>query len=220
MKMNTLKITLLFLSFCCGTYAQQKPQLYNIPSPFERYSHYQVIIRGGAGIPMGSFATNYIDKSTLENYSLAIDWILQKPFSIGLEAGHTFFSQKLPRAVYPINGQEVSAVQTRTINMTPIQGFANFYLGNANARIRPYLQVAAGVNLLDYSLYYGILANQQQSVKFAYGAGVGAKFLFKKDGSLGADIRVKYNHTPFTFDYIENGIGQLNATAGLFYRWW
>ncbi len=218
--MNFIKIVGLVLVTSLTGYAQQDPQLYSIPTPFERYSHYQVIVRGGGAIPTGAFGTNYIDKTTLENYSVAVDWILQRPISLGLEVGHTFFSKRLPRAIYPLEGQDVSAVQTRTLSLMPIQGTVNSYLGNANARIRPYVHLAAGVNLLDYTLYYGNLANQQQAVKFSYGVGVGSKFLFKKDGSLGADIRVKYNQTPFNFDYIDKGIGQLNATAGLFYRWW
>jgi outer membrane protein W len=211
---------LVILCMSAPTFAQQNTQLYNIPSPYERYSHYQIIVRGGGAIPTGSFATGYIDKATIDNYSIAVDWIFQKPFSIGLELGQTFFSKRLPRAVYNIDDQVVSAVQTRTISLMPLQGVANFYLGNANARIRPYLQLAAGGSLLDYTLYYGNLANQEQTIKLSYGAGVGSKFLFKKDGSIGADIRVRYNQTALNFDYIDNGVGQLNATAGLFYRWW
>ncbi len=218
--MKIIPLLVVLLGTSLSVCAQQNPQLYNIPTPFERYSHYQIIARGGAAIPMGPFATGYIDKSTLENYSIAVDWILQKPFSVGLELGHTFFSKRIPRATYNIDGQDISAVQTRTIKLMPLQGVVNLYLGTTNARIRPYLQLAAGGSLVDYTLYYGSLGNQQQSLKFSYGAGVGSKFLFKKDGSIGADIRVKYNQTALNFDYIENGVGQLNATAGLFYRWW
>lgn len=218
--MKFTNIIFLILGASMVGYGQEKPQLYNIPSPFERYSHYQVIIRGGASFPMGALASQYIDKTTLENYSIAVDWILQRPISVGLEIGHTYFSKKIPRVVYSINSQDVSAVQTRTINLLPIQGFINSYLGNPSATIRPYFHLAVGVNLIEYSLYYGNLANQQQSAKFTYGVGVGSKILFKRDGSIGADIRFKHNHTPFSFDYIKKGIGQLHATAGLFYRWW
>lgn len=137
-----------------------------------------------------------------------------------MEVGRTYFSKRLPRDIYTTQEGDISAVQTRTISQIPIQGVINLYLGKANAPIRPYVQLAAGANLLDYTLYYGTLASQRQTVKFTYGIGAGSKFLFKKDGSVGADIRVKYNQTPFSFDYIDNGVGQLNATVGLFYRWW
>ncbi len=216
--MKFLTTSLLLVSM--SAWAQQKPQLYNLPTPYERYSHYNLTVRGGAAIPLGAFSGNYIDKPTIENYSIALDWIFQKPISIGLEVGKTFFSQKMPRALYQLDGQDVSAVQTRTIALMPIQGVVSYYFAGTNASIRPYVQLAAGADLLDYTLYYGNLANQKQSVKFTYGAAAGAKFLFKKDGNFGADLRVKYNQTSFNHDYVNQGVSQVSATVGLFYRWW
>lgn len=218
--MRVLNNLLMFLIMSTPLFAQQKPQLYNIPSPFDRYTHYNVTLRGGAAIPMGQFSSDYIDKTTLENYSIGLDWVLQSPISVGAEVGYSFFTEKMPRAIYEIGGRDVSAVQTRTISLVPIQGTLSYHLGAPNAPIRPYAQVAVGGALVDYSLYYGNLATQEQSFKFSYGAVIGTKVLFKKDGSLGADIRLKYNNTPIEFDYIQNGVGQLNATVGLFYRWW
>lgn len=218
--MKKIHIVLLLVGMSLAAQAQTNNELYSIPSPYERYSHYTATLRGGAGIPVGPFANDYIDKVTLENYALSVDWVFQKPFSVGLEAGHSFFSKKLPRAIYNIDNQDISAVQTRTIGLMPIQGVLSLYLGTPASIVRPYVQLAAGGSLLDYSLYYGNLANQQQSLKFTYGAAVGSRFLFKKDGSVGADLRVKYNQTALNFDYIDQGIGQVNATIGLFYRWW
>lgn len=218
--MKFLMTSLLLVGLNIGVWAQQKPQLYNLPTPFERYSHYNLTVRGGAAIPMGAFSSNYIDKTTIQNYSIALDWIFQKPVSIGLEVGKTFFSQKLPRTIYSVDGQDISAVQTRTIALMPIQGVVSYYFAGTNASIRPYVQVAAGADLLDYTLYYGNLANQQQAVKLTYGAAAGAKFLFKKDGNFGADLRVKYNQTSLNYDYVDKGVSQVNATVGLFYRWW
>lgn len=218
--MKFLISTLLLLSAVVGAFAQQKPQLYNIPSPYERYSHYNLTLRGGAALPMGTFSSDYIDQTSIRHYSVALDWILQKPFSIGLEVGKTFYSKKIPRTIYEMDGQDVSAVQTRTLSLMPIQGVVSYYLGMPNAAIRPYVQASAGADLLDYSLYYGNLVRQQQSIKFTYGGAVGAKFLFKKDGSFGADLRVKYNRTQLNYDYVDKGVSQVNATVGIFYRWW
>ncbi len=218
--MKFLTTSLLLVGLSLSAWAQQKPQLYNLPTPFERYSHYNLTVRGGAAIPMGAFSSNYIDKTTIQNYSIALDWIFQKPISIGVEVGKTFYSQKVPRTIYSTNGQDISAVQTRTIGLMPIQGVVSYYFAGTNASIRPYVQLAAGADLLDYTLYYGNLANQQQAVKLTYGAAAGAKFLFKKDGNFGADLRVKYNQTSLNFDYVDKGVSQISATVGLFYRWW
>ena len=219
--MNTIKKLILALILSAPALAQERAPLYNIPSPYDRYSHYQATVRGGVGLPIGPFSSGYIDQPTIRNYSVAVDWILQRPFSIGVEVGKTFYSQRLPRAIYQASdGREISAVQTRTIDLMPIQGVLSYYFATPNARIRPYVQAAAGADLLTYSLYYGNLANQQQSIKLTYGGSVGAKFLFKPEGSIGADIRVKYNQTSLNYDYVDKGVGQVSATVGLFYRWW
>lgn len=218
--MKFLTTSLVFVCLSLSAWAQQKPQLYTLPTPFERYSHYTITVRGGAAIPMGAFSSKYIDKTTLRNYSVALDWILQKPISIGLEVGKTEYSKTMPRALYQQDGQEISAVQTRTLSLMPIQGVVSYYFAGTNATIRPYVQAAVGGDLLDYTLYYGNLAEQKQSIKLTYGAAAGAKFLFKKDGNFGADLRVKYNQTSLNHDYIEKGVGQVSATVGLFYRWW
>ncbi len=217
--MNIIKILLVLVTVSASALAQQNPQLYNLPSPYDRYSHYSITVRGGAGIPIGPFASDYIDKMAL-SYSVAVDWVLQKPISVGVEVGKAFYNQRLPRAVYQLNGQDVSAVQTRTIDLMPIQGVASYYFAQPNAMIRPYLQVAVGADLLTYSLYYGSLADQEQSIALTYGGAIGTKFLFKKDGSIGADVRVKYNQTSLDYGYLDKGVGQFNATVGLFYRWW
>ena len=218
--MKFLTTSLVFVCLSLSALAQQKPQLYNLPTPFERYSHYNLTVRGGAALPMGTFSSNYIDKTTLRNYSVALDWIFQKPVSIGLEVGKTQYSNTMPRAIYNQGGQEISAVQTRTLSLMPIQGVVSYYFAGTNATIRPYVQAAVGGDLLDYTLYYGNLADQKQSIKLTYGAAAGAKFLFKKDGNFGADLRVKYNQTALNYDYIDKGVGQVSATVGLFYRWW
>lgn len=219
-KMNILKILLLVLTLSAPALAQQKPQLYNLPSPYDRYTHFMATLRGGAGIPIGPFSSGYIDKPTLQNFSLGIDWVLRQPISVGVELGRTSYSQRLPRAIYETDEGQISAVQTRTIDLMPIQGVLSYYFAAPNAMIRPYVQVAAGADVLTYSLYYGNLANQKQAVKFTYGGALGAKFLFKRDGAVGADVRVKYNQTSLEYDYIDKGVGQVSATVGLFYRWW
>jgi outer membrane protein W len=122
--------------------------------------------------------------------------------------------------MYQSGDETVSAVQTRTLSQTPIQAFVNYHFLNKSSVVQPYAQVSAGISFSDYSLYYGSLVQQQQKIPFAYGVGLGSKFLFKKDGSLGADIRVKYEGTSFKYGYLEKGTSTVNGSIGLFYRWW
>ena len=200
--------------------AQVKPKLYTLASPFERYSYYLATFRYTGAIPMGDLANNYIDASSFRNFSASMEWVMPNRVSIGGEIGSNYFNKRMPRTVIETTAGTVSAVQTRTLSQFPIQAFANYHFQDKNARIQPYIQLSGGISMLDYSLYYGSLADQYQKIKPTYGIGVGSKFIFKQDGAWGADIRLKYQATPVKYDYIENTASSLNASIGIFYRWW
>ncbi|CAG5004379.1 hypothetical protein DYBT9275_03359 [Dyadobacter sp. CECT 9275] len=200
--------------------AQEKPKLYTLPSPFERYSHYLATARFTGAVPLGSFSSGYIDKTSFQNYSISIEWVLRNAVSVGGELGSSYFNQRVPRALYQNGDETISAVQTRTLSQYPIQAFVNYHFLGKNAMIQPYVQLSGGASILDYTVYYGSLADQQQKVRPTYGIGLGSKFLFKKDGAWGADVRVKYSGTSFKYDYIDGGISSLDASIGIFYRWW
>ncbi|WP_025763960.1 hypothetical protein [Dyadobacter tibetensis] len=224
MKNIKLKIWLLamvlFAGFSKHAWAQQQPKLYTLPSPYERYTYYLATARFGGSMPLGKFSEQYIDKSSFRDISVSLEWVLPNRFSIGGEIGSNYYEKRLPRALYEFGDQTVSAIQTRTLSQVPIQVFANYHLAPKNARIQPYFQVSGGISLVDYSLYYGSLVDQYQKIKPTYGVGVGSKFLFKPDGALGADIRIKYSGTSIKYDYLDGNTATIGASVGLFYRWW
>ncbi|WP_247235088.1 hypothetical protein [Telluribacter sp. SYSU D00476] len=215
-----ISVMALVLFVSAQVLAQQGSNLYDLPSPYERYTHYLATARVTAAVPIGAFADNYIDRSSAQNYSLSLEWILRSNLSVGGEVGKNFFQQRLPRQMYQLGEQEVSAVQTRTLTQYPIQGFVNYHFAGSGAMVRPYVHLSAGGSFVDYTLYWGNLADQQQKFAFTYGVGAGTKVLFKRDGSVGMDLRVKYTQTPYNYDYITSGISALNGSIGLFYRWW
>ena len=203
-----------------AVHAQEAPKLYTLPSPFERYTHYLATARFTGALPLGSFSNSYIDKSSFKNYSISLEWVFQNNVSVGGEIGSSYFQKRLPRALYQGDDETISAVQTRTLTQHPLQVFANYHFLGKSSSIQPYVQISAGVSFIDYTVYYGSLAQQQQKVAPAYGVGIGSKFLFKKDGSFGLDVRAKYEGTSFKYDYIEKGTSSLNGSVGIFYRWW
>jgi hypothetical protein len=219
--MKKLIILALFLSGGLTAYAQEKPKLYTLPSPFERYTHYLATARFMGAVPLGSFADNYIDKASFQNFSISIEWILRNsPISVGGELGSTYFEKRIPRAIYENGDETLSAVQTRTLSQYPVELFGNYSFLPKNATIQPYVQLSGGVSIVDYTLYYGSLSTQHQKVAPKYGVGVGSRFLFKKDGSFGIDVRVKYDGTSYKHEYIEKGVSSVNGSVGVFYRWW
>lgn len=201
--------------------AQDAPKLYTLPSPFERYTHFLATARMSGAVPVGSFSNSFIDKSSLRNFSISIEWVLRNsPISIGAELGSSYFQKRLPRALYENGDETLSAVQTRTFTQNPLQLYVNYHFLNKSSMIQPYAQLSGGISVVDYSLYYGSLIEQKQKVAPAYGIGLGSKFLFKKDGSFGADVRVKYEGTTFKHGYLDKGTSTVNGSVGIFYRWW
>jgi hypothetical protein len=219
--MKKIIIVALFLAGIAPAFAQDKPKLYTLASPFERYTHYLATARFMGAVPLGSFKDNYIDKTSFQNFSLSIEWVLRNsPLSVGGEIGSTYFEKRIPRAVYESEEGALSAVQTRTLSQYPVEIFGNYHFLPRTSTVQPYVQLSGGVSILDYTLYYGSLASQEQKVKPKYGIGLGSKFLFKKDGKFGADVRVKYDGTSYKHEYIEKGVSSVSGSIGLFYRWW
>lgn len=218
---NLLMLIFLIVAGFSVSAQQATPKLYTLPSPFERYTYYVATVRGTLVHPMGDFSKNYIDQNSLKNYSVSIEWMMRNSFSLGGEIGYSYLDKSMPRALYKMSsGETISAVQTRTLKEYPIQFFGNYHFNLNNRIVKPYVQASAGVSVLNYTVYYGLLAAQDQKVKPTFGLGVGTKVLFNRDGSFGADVRVKYSATTYQYDYIDNGIQKLNASVGLFYRWW
>ena len=220
--MKKIIIIALFVIGGFSSYAQEPaPKLYTLPSPFERYTHYLATARLMGAVPLGSFSDNYIDKASFQNYSISIEWVLRNsPISVGGEIGSTYFEKRIPRAFYQNAEETLSAVQTRTISQYPVEIFGNYHFLPKTSTIQPYVQLSGGVSILDYTLYYGNLATQDQKVRPKYGIGLGSKFLFKRDGAFGVDVRVKYDGVSYKHEYIDKGISSVNGSIGLFYRWW
>jgi outer membrane protein W len=218
--MKKIALVALFLAGVLPGFAQDAPKLYTLPSPFERYTHYLATARFMGAAPLGSFSSNYIDKASFQNYSISIEWVLRNAFSVGGEIGSTYFEKRIPRALYQSGDETISAVQTRTLSQYPVEVFGNYHLLPKTSTIQPYIQVSGGISILDYTVFYGSLSSQNQKVAPKYGIGAGSKFLFKKDGSFGIDVRVKYDGSTYKYDYIENGISSVSGSVGVFYRWW
>lgn len=218
--MKKIAVIVVFLAGAVRGFAQEAPKLYTLPSPFERYTHYLATARFMGAAPLGSFSNNYIDKTSFQNYSISIEWVLRNAFSVGGEIGSTYFEKRIPRALYQSGDETVSAVQTRTLSQYPVEVFGNYHLLGKNSTVQPYIQVSGGISILDYTVFYGSLSSQNQKVAPKYGIGAGSKFLFKKDGSFGIDVRVKYDGNTYKYDYIENGVSTVSGSVGVFYRWW
>lgn len=214
-----LGLMLLIASSAWGQFPSMKENR-NLPSPYERFSHFQLTPRIGVSLPLGGLADQYIAKPGLPAYSLSMEWIQPRRFSFGVELGSMSLNERLGRATYTFDNQQISAVQTRTLRTTYGQAVASYHFGGPNAAFRPYIQAGLGAELVDYTLYWGSLATSDERVRLSFKPAVGLRYLFGKEGHFALDARLQYSHTPYQFDYIENAISAMQFTLGGVYRWW
>ena len=222
--MRKILCLIIAAGFFIEASAQQvitRDQLYKRESPYERYTTYRISVTGGLGLPMGSFG-DYMEKSTLRNYSILMDFVFPKNnLSVGVSLGSQYFKNRLPRQVYNFDSQDVSAVQTRTLSAIPLVVTGSYHIGKVNAPIRPYVQVGLGGAFAELANYYGTIPTGDNGFRFVAQAGAGIRALFNKNGKFGLEAGVTYQHLPF--EVAGEGVkdaSSFNVRAGLFYRWW
>jgi len=199
----------------------QNPNLYQLESPFQRYTYNVVTARWMGALPLGSITDGYVDKASFRNYGISLEWVFRdSPLSAGVNTGKFYFEQRYPRATYTLGDNEVSAVKTSTFSAVPLTGFVKYHFLGTNEQFSPYLQATLGAHFNNYIDYYGSLGDQKKKATFAYGGAAGLKFLFRKDGAAGLDLSVHFDKNTFKYGYITDGVGTISGSIGLFYRWW
>lgn len=186
-------------------------------SMYERYVTGSATLFYGVGIPM-SGQKAYIDRTVNQNFALGIEAVFPSYFSLGGRVGYQYVSQRYPRQVYRLDDGNISAVQTRTLTLVPVLATASAYLTPVNSAIRPYIQAGAGGAFVDYTNYWGTLADGKQSFRPAIAPAAGVKFLLGKSG-FGADVQAQYQHIFFKYNELSKS-NSLLISAGLSYRWY
>lgn len=220
MKYKNLVLCGLAIFFSANAIAQRR-DLYTLESPYERYTYNLATLKWVAAVPMGSITDGYVDKASFGNYAFSLEWVFRQiPVSGGIEAGKYYFEQRYPRATYKMGNNDVSAVKTSTFSTVPLMAFAKYHFLGTNAQLSPYVQVNLGAHFNNYIDYFGSLADQKRKTTFGFAGAAGLKYFFKKDGSFGLDLSVRYDQNTFKYEYIQNGFSAFSGSAGLFYRWW
>ncbi|KAB7728746.1 hypothetical protein F5984_18130 [Rudanella paleaurantiibacter] len=187
-------------------------------SPYSVGVTYSVSARYGVGLPMGSQA-NYIDKISPTNLVLEGQWNLPGKLSVGIQTGYQYNQQRLGRSVTQFGDETVSAVQTRTLTTIPALATVAYNFTNAGAAFRPYVQLGAGGAYVDYTNFYGVLADRKNGINAAVAPAVGLKVFGRQGKGLGADIQAQYQHVFFKYNELNNS-PSLMLSAGLVYRFY
>ncbi|MBO0939835.1 hypothetical protein J2I47_25040 [Fibrella sp. HMF5335] len=202
-------------------YGRPRLNAYNLmrESTYSRYVTFNTSLRYGVGLPMGS-SRNYISTISPANALLTMEWQFPQNFSLGLQTGYQYNQQRLPRQLTTFtSGETISAVQTRTLTMTPVMASAAYYFSDPAAPIRPYVQVAGGGAFMNYTNYYGTLADTDKKFAGAIAPAIGVKVFGKREKGLGGEIQAQYQNVFYKYNEI-NGAQNLLLSAGLTYRWY
>lgn len=218
MKRITPLIVLLALTTVAQ--AQYRNELNNVfASTFDRYVTFSLAARYGVAMPLGG-QKDYIDRMSPANVAVEGEWLFPQRFSVGIKTGYQYNQQRLGRQVYTVGNESVSAVQTRTLTVIPAMVSASYYFAQNSAALRPYVQVAGGGAFVDYTNYFGTLADQKTGFKGALAPAIGLKFYGQREQKFGAEIQAQYQNVFFNYDLLKNSSPSLMLSAGVVYRWY
>ncbi|GAB4049476.1 hypothetical protein [Spirosoma litoris] len=217
--MKRIIAVIALLGLTTSAWAQYKNEYNPESSIYDRYVTFNLSARYGVAFPMGS-QQDYINKVSPTNLALDAEWLFPKRFSIGLKTGYQYTKQRFPRQVYQYEDQSISAVQTRTLSVIPAMASLSYYFAENSAAIRPYIQIAGGGAFVDYTNYFGPLADQKNGFKGAIAPAIGLKYYGRREQGFGAEIQAQYQNVFFNYDLLKNSAPSLMLSAGLVYRWY
>lgn len=221
--MKRILAVMVLLSLTTAAWAQYQNDYQGESSIYDRYVTFNVSARYGVAFPMGG-QQGYINKVSPTNLMLEGEWLFPKRFSIGLKTGYQYNKQRLARSVYSYadgnTGQDISSVQTRTLSIIPAMASLSYYFADNAAAIRPYVQFAGGGAFVDYTNYFGPLADQKTGFKGAIAPAIGVKYYGRREQGLGAEIQAQYQNVFFNYDLLKNSSPSLLLSAGIIYRFY
>lgn len=167
------------------------------------------------GVPLGSFKEDVVKNGSPRGFTGEVAYQFSDKVSLGLNVGYQDFYQKYDRAVYKINGQDVSAVLINSIQVTPIMLNGTFAFGNATS-VRPYVHAGIGANMISNGQYLGQFDNTDATVKLAGQLGAGVNIPIGGNGTA-----INLGGTYYLMPYNEFGISNFNnlgLKAGVQFR--
>lgn len=201
--MKSLKNGILLMIACMGmqtAFAQMR-------SPLSVNVDYSI------AQPLGSLK-DYTDKTSFRGWTAGLQYHLNDRLSVGLRSGYQEFFQKLPRAVYHIDGGEISAVQTRTLQVVPILATVQYQLTKPDAAVIPYVGLAAGAASMEYNKFYGEFSDKYDKWQFMASPEIGINIPFGKGSPLLFNANVQYSYSPYKMQEITS-YNVIQANVGL-----
>jgi hypothetical protein len=163
--------------------------------------------------PVGTLR-DFIDKPSWA--SMRVDFMnnIKVKWAAGFGSGFTRFYQRLPRAVYNDGSSDISAVQTRRIEVIPVLAKAS-YFHNTGKAVQWYAGVGVGMSVVLYDKLWGIYTDSDNitSFKFCLEPVAGAYYRISKKSRVSIHTGLSYMYLPFNSADI-SGINYVSFNLG------
>ncbi|WP_343701983.1 outer membrane beta-barrel protein [Chitinophaga sp.] len=163
--------------------------------------------------PFGSLS-DYASKTSFRGWQAGFQYALNDKLSLGAKVGFADFYERFPRAVYPGKGEDVSAVQTHTLQTIPILATVQYNFAGPEARVIPYGGLGIGTANMNYEKFWGEFVERENKWAFQVSPELGINVPFGKYSPVMLNANVQYNYAPFKVQEISN-FNSIQANIGL-----
>jgi outer membrane protein W len=201
--MKSLKLWILLMIAFVGT----QSAFAQVRSPLSINADYSI------AQPFGSLK-DYTNKTSFRGWRAGIQYHLNDQLAIGVRTGFQEFYEKLPRAVYSDKSGDISAVQTRTLQTTPILATVQYQLTKPDAPVIPYVGLGLGTVNMVYNKYWGQFSDRYSSWQFMASPELGINIPFGKGSPVLFNASVQYSYAPYKVEEISS-YNVIQANVGL-----
>ncbi|GAA4307680.1 outer membrane beta-barrel protein [Compostibacter hankyongensis] len=163
--------------------------------------------------PLGTLK-DYANKTSFNGWNVSLMYSVTPEISVGLQGGFNDYYERIPRQVYHSGSSDVSAVQTHTLQLIPVQAAGIYTFGGVEPGIHPYAGLGVGIADVNYDKYWGEFSDSHNKVAFSVSPMAGVRIPFGQYSPLGLNVGVKYNFTPYSYNEIKN-ISNVEGNVGL-----
>jgi outer membrane protein W len=165
--------------------------------------------------PFGSLK-DYSDKTSFRGWQAGLQYMISDQIGVGIKSGFQDFYERAPRAVYPTKGGDISAVQTRTLQVIPALATVQYQFTKPDAIVIPYASLGIGAANMNYEKYWGEFVDKDNSWHFMVSPELGINIPFGKASPLLFNASIEYNYASYKLAEITN-FSTLQGNIGL--RW-
>lgn len=178
-----------------------------------RKSNLLLNLNYGLSQPLGSL-NDYTKNTSFNGWNLSLLYQFNPKFAAGLGVGFYDYYQKIPRQLYTDKNSTISAVQTHTVQLIPIQPTALYKPKGGEKGIQPYVGLGVGIANVNHEKYWGQFVDKNNKISLSVSPMVGIKIPFGAHSPLSANVGVKYNYIPYKHDEISN-INTVEGNVGI-----